>query len=602
MLDTTTLTALWPEPPRPEVTASAAKPGESYALGDGGRFVLRRRECLLLLNGVPVELGSRAVEILLALVDANGALLTKNALLDRVWPEVVVEENNLYVQVSALRRALGPEGRGWIATVTGRGYRFTGPVAALANGEAVAEKASVPATLLSKKREPPPLSVLVLPFAGRGDNPAGAWFADSVTDSLTTDLARMLPLGSTVVAQTTAGTYKGQHGADVRAIAYEQCVRYVVEGSVLLADDRVRVNAQLVAADTGAHVWAERFDTPRWDALQAQDEIVGRLSRAVGLRIVEAEAHRAEQQEHAGASAEEAAKQFVLRGLAQGSRTMATRDDAEAARILYATALELDPGNAGALAGAGLQRVYQVLNGHHAAGQGVDDETARREAYLAEAEDKLARALAIAPSHPEVLKARAVLLRARGLFADALAAAEALLARNPGDPIALRETGMNLLYLGRAEEAVTWLKRAGALAPFDPVRWTWLQGLGCALIQLGRDREAADALRLAATSNPGFAPTHGLLAAALALSGDDLAARAALAQFRRAEPDTSVEVLARRTAVPFEATAPLYQSRNERVLEGLRHAASLLPSSSSPPPVAPARAPALPGPSPVTSL
>ena len=254
-----------------------------------GRFVLRRRERLLLADGAPVELGSRTVEVLLALVEAAGALLTKGAILDRVWPGIAVAENNLQVQVSALRRALGPD-RDWIATIPGPGYRFTGPVAALVDGEAA------PVARLPEEAEPPPLSVMVLPFAGRGDDPAQDWFADAITDSLTTDLARAPP-GSTVIAQTTADTYK-DHPMNARAIGREQGVRYVLEGSVLLADDQVRVNAQLIEAETGAHLWADRFDTPRRDVLQVQDAIVARLARSAGLEMIDAEARRAEQTEH----------------------------------------------------------------------------------------------------------------------------------------------------------------------------------------------------------------------------------------------------------------------------------------------------------------
>ena len=236
------------------LTTATAKPPDpaGYAFG---RFLLCRRRRLLLAGGEPVELGSRAFDVLLALVEADGALLTKNALLDRVWPGVVVEENNIQVQVSALRRALGPDSRGWIATIPGRGYRFTGPVATLPDGEASTAPTAPPPP--EEAVRPPRLSVLVLPFAGRGGDPTRGWFADAVTDSLTTDLARALPPGSAVAAQATAGTYKDHH-ADVREIGREQGVRYVLEGSVLLADDRVRVNAQLVEAGTGAHVWADR--------------------------------------------------------------------------------------------------------------------------------------------------------------------------------------------------------------------------------------------------------------------------------------------------------------------------------------------------------
>jgi DNA-binding winged helix-turn-helix (wHTH) protein len=137
------------------LTNSQAEPA-GYAFG---RFVLRRRERLLLRDGAPVELGSRAVEVLLALVEADGALLGKDALMDRVWPGVAVEENNLQVQVSALRRALGPQGRDWIATVPGRGYRFTGPLAALPPDGAAAAPAARPPT---KGAVAKPLSLLIL--------------------------------------------------------------------------------------------------------------------------------------------------------------------------------------------------------------------------------------------------------------------------------------------------------------------------------------------------------------------------------------------------------------------------------------------------------
>ena len=558
MLDTRAMNALQPEP------------AAGYTFG---RFVLRRRERLLLLDGAPVELGSRAVEVLLALVEADGALLTKGALMDRVWPDTAVEENNLQVQISALRRALGPD-RDWIATVPGRGYRFTGPVE-VQSDEEVATAAPKATLHLPSGQAAPPMSVLILPFAARGADPTQGWFADSVTDSLTTDLARALPPGSAVIAQTSADAYRG-HAADVRAIGREQGVRYVVEGSVLLTDDWVRINAQLIATDTGAHLWAERFDTPRQDVLQVQDEIVGRLARTAGLQMIGAEARRAEQADHERPG-EGTAQDYALRAHAAASQGKMTRNSAEAACALYTRALERDSGDADALAGLACVQVSRVMNGYLDAGwRTVCNEAQTREAQLAEAEKTLARALAAAPGHFKALKGRAVLLRARGRFADAIAVTEALRAQNPGDPGTLRETGLNLLYLGRANEAVAWLQRADALAPGDPIRWTWLLGLGRALIHLGRDAEAVTVLRLAVVSNPAFALSHALLAAALALTSEDAAARAAIAEFRRAEPDMPVEVLARRSAVPFEATDPLYRSRNARVLEGLRRAASLL--------------------------
>jgi tetratricopeptide (TPR) repeat protein len=315
------------------------------------------------------------------------------------------------------------------------------------------------------------------------------------------------------------------------------------------------------------HLWAERFDKPRNDVLQLQDEIVGRLTRSVGLQMVDAEARRAEQ----GAPDAADATDFVLRGGAAATQRFTTRASIETACAMYERALELEPGNADALAGIASVRVYQVVNGYLEGGRTVRDGAAR-DAHLAEAEEKLAGALAAAPGHLAALKTRAVLLRARGSFASAVAAAEAVIARNPGEPIAYHEIGLNLLYLGRTEEAVAWFHRADVLAPGDPARWTWLQGLGRALLQLGRDEEAAETLRLAIASNPTHAALHALLAAALVLGGDSMNAGLEMAEFRRAEPTTPVDVLARRSAVPYEATDPLYRARNERVLEGLRKA------------------------------
>ena len=191
-----------------QTTAQQAGQGFSF-----GRFTLLTGERRFLAGGQSVELGSRAYDVLLTLVESGGALVTKDALLTRVWANVAVEENNIQVQVSALRRVFGPE-RDWIVTISGRGYRFIAPVVALP-GVGRVEHAVTPLRLEAGKA--PRMSILVLPLVARGDDSARDWFADGITDSLTTDLARSLP-GSMVVAQTTADTYRGS-AADVREIS-----------------------------------------------------------------------------------------------------------------------------------------------------------------------------------------------------------------------------------------------------------------------------------------------------------------------------------------------------------------------------------------------
>lgn len=523
---------------------------------DFGRFSLRNRERLLLADGEPVELGSRAFDLLQMLVESAGELVSKDRMLDRAWPGVIVEENNLQVQVSTVRRALGPE-RSWIVTIPGHGYQFTAPVAMHDDAPAARHVAGT--------QEPARLSILVLPFESLSDEAALDWFAIAATASLTTDLARALPWCS-IIEHTAAGSKA--EPVDLPEVCKARGARFGLRGSVLLVEQRVRINAQLIESESGAHIWAERFDKPRSGILQVQDEIVGRISRSVELQVVAWEAKRAEQ-----AALKDpdklTATDLVLRGHAAASRPMMTHDSSEATCALYARALQLEPGNPDALAGIAGVRIYQVLNGYLEAGRTACDKTARA-AYLAEAADKLAQVLAAAPGHSRALKARVVLLRAQGKFSNALVAARALFESNPSEPMSYREIGLNLLYLGRAEEAVEWFGRANALLPSDPTCWTWLQGMGRALIHLGRDAEAVEALRGAIHSNPAHAYSRALLAAALALAGDRMRAREEMTHFRNAEPWMTMDVLTWRCAVPYEATDPAYKGGNARVSDGFR--------------------------------
>jgi TolB-like protein len=144
---------------------------------------------------------------------------------------------------------------------------------------------------LSPVSSSPRLSIVVLPFANLGGDPEQEYFVDGVTESLTTDLSRIS--GSFVIARNTAFTYKGKH-ADVKQIGRELGVRYVLEGSVQRGGNRMRVNVQLIDAETGNHLWAERFDKPVSDLFDMQDEIVARLASQLGTQLIEAEARRAQ--------------------------------------------------------------------------------------------------------------------------------------------------------------------------------------------------------------------------------------------------------------------------------------------------------------------
>jgi TolB-like protein/class 3 adenylate cyclase len=201
----------------------------------------------------------------------------------------------------------------------------------------VAPHASVP-----DKAGPPRLSIVVLPFANLGADPEQEYFVDGVTDSLTTDLSRVS--GSFVIARNTAFTYKGKPFA-VKQIGRELNVRYVLEGSVQRSGNRLRVNVQLIDAETGAHLWAERFDKPVADLFDMQDEIVSRLANQLGAQLIAAEARRSEHAPRPDSM------DLYFQGQACLNEGRITESSMMQARSLFERALAHDPRNVDALAG-----------------------------------------------------------------------------------------------------------------------------------------------------------------------------------------------------------------------------------------------------------
>ena len=233
----------------------------------------------------------------------------------------------------------------------------------------------------------PRLSIVILPFLNLSGDVNVDYLVDGIVDSLITDLSSRL-LGSFVISRSTAFTYKGRSVA-IRQVGQELGVRYVLEGSVLADPNRVRVNVQLIDAETDEHLWAERFDKERRDILQVEDEIVGRLSRSVGFQMVRTEAARPRRP---GGSD---AVHLVMR-----ARTLVNyvkRENTEEAIDLFRQALELDPDCVDAMVGIALARIYQVINLYRLEG---------RDALLDEAEEMIYGAMARAPDHFTMLKAR----------------------------------------------------------------------------------------------------------------------------------------------------------------------------------------------------
>jgi TolB-like protein len=199
-------------------------------------------------------------------------------------------------------------------------------------------------------------SIMALPFVNLSGDARQDYIADGITDSLTSDLARALP-GILVVSRDTAFTYKGR-GVDARQLSRELEVRYLLEGSVLIDGERVRVNTRLVETEQGSQLWAERFDTERRSILQVQDEIVGRVSRAIGLQVVDIEARRSRLARPTSAEVID----LVLRGRAVLNLPSSPATMIEA-RTLFEQALNVQPTNVDGLAGVASTRVFEFLNG-----------------------------------------------------------------------------------------------------------------------------------------------------------------------------------------------------------------------------------------------
>ncbi|MDP4992246.1 MAG: winged helix-turn-helix domain-containing protein, partial [Marivita lacus] len=218
-----------------------------------------------------IAIGARAFDLLDLLITCRDRVVGRDEIMAAVWPDTVVGENNLNVQVANLRRLLGA---GAIVTVPGRGLRFA------------LEVASTGPLALSLPDRP---SVVVLPFADLGGDPTMSWLADGFVEDITTELSRFRDLF--VVARNSAFIYRDMP-RDLRVISRELGVRYIVEGSVRATAERVRVTAQLIDAHTGRHVWAEVFDRDLAGHFDTQARVARAIVTCLAPQIDRAEAER----------------------------------------------------------------------------------------------------------------------------------------------------------------------------------------------------------------------------------------------------------------------------------------------------------------------
>ena len=496
---------------------------------------------------VPVAIGSRALDLLRVLIAARGDLVSKNEIIAAVWPDTVVEDNNLSVQIAALRRILdhGRASTSCIQTVAGRGYRFVAEVSRRAPdaglGAAAVSEVGV---------RPPHLSIVVLPFTNLSNDPDEEYFADSITDDLTTDLSRIS--GSFVIARSTAFTYKGKP-VDAKQAGSELGVRYVLEGSVRRSGNRVRVNAQLIDADTDAHLWAERFNRGTEDLFALQDEITSRVAIELNLELIGAEAARP--------SDHPDALDYILRGRAALSKS-ASRESYGEAIGFFERALALDPRSADAQSWLAIALEGRV----------IDFMTDAAAADIARADGLITQALAASPRLPLAHFAKAQLLRSRGQPGQAILEYEMALASNRNWVYAMFALGQCKFLTGSIEEAVPLVERAIRLSPCDPALVNWYIWIGRVHMLQSHTDEAIVWLEKARSINPGFETVHASLAAAYGLKGEIARAAAELAETRRLNVDGRYSSIARLRAARFWGVPKIRTLYEAIYFAGLRKA------------------------------
>jgi TolB-like protein/class 3 adenylate cyclase/Tfp pilus assembly protein PilF len=403
---------------------------------------------------------------------------------------------------------------------------------------------SVPNTL----GRPPRLSIVVLPFANISGDPDQEYFVDGVTESLTTDLSRIS--GSFVIARNTAFTYKGRH-VDVKQVGRELNVRYILEGSVQRSGPRLRVSVQLIDAESGNHLWAERFDKPLTHFFDMQDEIVARLANALSWQLFAAEARHADRKPNPDSM------DLCFQGWAWLNKSF-TPDHFATARGLFERAAALDPANAWGSIGVAAVDLDVALNLF------PDDRAAR----LAAAEAALTQALSRAPDNAIAHLLLGIVQIWTNRAPQGVRECERALELDRNLADAHAQLGGAKISIGQAEDAEAHIQEALRLSPRDTLVYQWYMYAGWAKLSLGREEEAIAWLRRSIETNRNYSLSHFFLAAALARIG-----RLSEARF---EAQAGLAINPTFSISRFRASEPAGNANavagTDRVVDGLRKA------------------------------
>ena len=476
-----------------------------------GHFVFDSGRGVLLKHGAPVEIGQKCLILLETLLRAEGRTVSKSDLMDAAWQTLNVEESNLSVQIAALRKCLGKAGDGseWIHTVQRVGYRFVSP------GEADSLEGNQTSAAASRILHGKP-SIVVLPFINMSSDPEQEYFADGMVEEITIALSHIRWL----FVVSSSFSYKGR-AVSVRQVGQELGVRYVLEGTVRKAGNRLRITAQLVDAELGTSLWADRFEGNLQDVFDLQDQVTSRVAGAIAPRLEAAEIERTKSKPTASLDAYD----HYLRGVA-GLHKWAREGNNEALAQFY-QAMTIDANYA--VAHGMAARTYVQRN---SCGWMTD-----RAREVVEAEKLARRAIILGHGDAVALcTAGFALADLCGEIPDGDALIDRSIGINPNLAWAWLYSGWVKTSLGEPELALERLKRAQELSPLDPQSFSFLVAVAFAHFVAGRYEEALSSAEASIRDRPDFPLPNLIAASSAALAGNFDSAKKAIERVRIIAP------------------------------------------------------------------
>jgi TolB-like protein/tetratricopeptide (TPR) repeat protein len=490
--------------------------------------------------GHTIKLEPKAMQLLMCLAERAGEVVSVEELLDLVWKDVVVSPDSVYAAVAALRRTLGddPKTPKYIANVVRRGYRLIAPVSPWMDPAPVAPVAPARAASTSPDRP----SIVVLPFVNLSGDPAQDYFSDGITEDIITELSRWRLLA--VRSRSVSFRYRGV-AVELKQIARELNVRFVVAGSVRRMGERIRIGVQLVDAETGDDIWVEKFDRRSEEIFAVLDRVVQTLVSTLVGRMQVSVNERARRKPPASLAAYEC----VLKCNAL------PWDDpagiAEATRLVE-KAIELDPEYATAHA------LLSALSYSR-----WDDGPLSSDAALEKSYVLALRAVALDDSDSTCQALLGAVCMQRRSFDVAVQYSRRAVELNPNNQWNAADLGSLLVYVGEPEEALIWFSRAREIDPYFEEPWYWrAAGLACMSLQ-----RYADALAMLGRARVRAYPYAALTAACHARLGDAASARAGVAECLSMHPDFSVAKFMKKQ--PFKIPAHAEQLASSLRLAGL---------------------------------